>query len=120
LIWIKERRPVATSGTAGRAVALVEKTVAMLTDERARADRTEAARQKDEVLIANLEVDLRAKDAQADGLRDRLVGAQAELSLAQAAADRAHAEAQAVQERADAAERQTGRCVAGEAEPHRA
>jgi hypothetical protein len=78
------------------ALALIEKTVAMLTDERARA---EEARQQDAALIANL----RAKDTQADGLRDRLVGAQAELSLAQAAADRARTEAQAVQERADAA-----------------
>ena len=78
------------------AVALVEKTVAMLTDERSRA---EAARQRDAALIA----DLRTKDAQADGLRDQLVGAQAELSLAQAATERARAEAQAVQERADAA-----------------
>ena len=74
----------------------------MLTDERARADRTEAARQKDEALIANLEADLRAKDAQADALRDQLVGAQAELSLALAATDTARGEARTAQEAAEA------------------
>jgi hypothetical protein len=91
------QRADAADGDRREAVALVEKTLAMLTDERARADRAEAARQKDEALIA----DLRAKDAQADGLRDRLVGAQTELSLAQAAADRARVEAQAAQDAAD-------------------
>jgi hypothetical protein len=91
-----EGRADAAERDRQEAMTLVEKTVAMLTAERARA---EEARQQDAALIA----ELRAKDAQADGLRDRLAGAQAELSQAQAAADRARAEAQAAQERADAA-----------------
>jgi hypothetical protein len=84
------RRADAADSDRREAVALVQKSVAMLTDERGRADRAEAA--------------ITGERQRADALRDRLVGTQAELTLAQAAAERARVDVQEAQRRAEALE----------------
>jgi hypothetical protein len=72
---------------ADRLIALLADAERVLKDERGRGERAEAG--------------LADERSRADGLRDRLIGAQAELSLAQAATERAQAEAQAAQDAAE-------------------
>jgi hypothetical protein len=82
-----EHRAAAADADRREAVTLAQKSVAMLTEERSRADRAEAA--------------TAGERQRADALRDRLIGAQAEVSLAQAAADHARAEAREAQDAAE-------------------
>ena len=83
---------------AEAAEARADRTGAQVTEAGERADRALA-------LLADAETVLKAERSRADGLRDKLIGAQAELSLAQTAADRARGEAQAAQEAAEALRR---------------
>jgi hypothetical protein len=69
-----------------------------------RAEAAERDRREALSLVEQSAAGLIAERGKADGLRDRLVGAQAELSLVQAAADRARGEAQEALQRAEALE----------------
>jgi hypothetical protein len=59
-----EERAQEANGRADAALALADRTLTQLTDAGQRADRAEAARQSADALIANLEADMRAKDAE--------------------------------------------------------
>jgi hypothetical protein len=67
--------------------------VALLADVEARVRAADGDRRTAEGRAERAEAATAAERVRADTLRDRLVGAQAELSLAQTAADRAHTDA---------------------------
>jgi hypothetical protein len=92
-----ERRADEANARADAALALADRIGAQLADAGERTDRAMS-------LLADAETVLKAERARADGLRDKLIGSQAELTLALAAAERARADAREAQKRTEALE----------------